>query len=148
MPEKLSLKMKTEGLIALFAHQYGPCRVTQCRVPSKDISAHLFAAICPSLSTYTHSVLCTHMCSSPGTLRSFPCRGNKPFSKGLLLRCAAQTPWNAFQRESSPLWISVACGGKMPCQTAQAVQGALTLPAIPACSLLSQTLHRCLASQN
>lgn len=68
MPEKLSLKMINEGLLALFALQYGPCRVTPCRVLAKDTSAHSLAAIC--LSVHMHT-LCAHMCPSSGTPRSF-----------------------------------------------------------------------------
>lgn len=63
MPENLSLKMINEGLVALSAHQCGPCRVTQCRVLQKTLQLiHLQPPV--RLSTYTHSLLYTHMCSS------------------------------------------------------------------------------------
>lgn len=119
MPEKLSLKMTDEGLLALFALQHGPCRVTQCRVLAKDTSALSFAATCLSVHMHTLSPLHSHVLLLRHSQKlSVPWRGNKSFSKGMLLGCAAQTPWNALQpfhqRESSPLWISVECGGKIP----------------------------------
>lgn len=146
MPENLSLKMINEGLVV----PCPPVRSLQGNTVQgvcKRHFIHLQPPVCPH--THTHSSTLT--CAPPQKL-SVPCRWNKSFSEGMLLSWAAQTPWNAFQpfhqRESSPLWISVACGGKMPCQTAQAEQGTFTLLAILTSSLLPQTLHRCLASQN